>query len=72
MQEMYQNFEEGEEWQLPDERDPFTESENTEILIGCVDVYLESIGYMVRCISLFVFCISDGLKSAVNFFSFLN
>ena len=23
MQEMYQNFEEGEEWQLPDERDPF-------------------------------------------------
>lgn len=47
MQEMYQNFEEGEEWRLPDERDPFTESENTEVLIGCVDVYMESIGFMV-------------------------
>lgn len=47
MQEMYQNYEEGEEWRLPDERDPFTESENTEVLIGCVDVYMESIGFMI-------------------------
>jgi hypothetical protein len=47
MQEMYQDFEEGEDWELPDERDPFTESDSTEIMIGCVEVYLESIGYMV-------------------------
>ena len=48
MQEMYQNFEEGEEWELPDERDPFTESDSTEVMIGCVEVYLDSIGYLVR------------------------
>ena len=48
MQEMYQNYEDGEEWMLPDERDPFTESQDTEVLIGCVDVYLESIGFLVR------------------------
>ena len=47
MQEMYQDFEEGEDWELPDERDPFTESDNTEVMIGCVEVCLESIGYMV-------------------------
>ena len=47
MQEMYQNYEEEVDWELPDERDPFTESDNTEVMIGCVEVYLESIGYMV-------------------------
>ncbi|CAB3985233.1 kinesin KIF28P [Paramuricea clavata] len=47
MQEMYQDFEEGEDWKLPDERDPFTESDSTEVMIGCVEVYLESIGYMI-------------------------
>ena len=47
MQEMYQNFEEGEEWELPDERDPFTELDTADVMIGCVEVYLESIGYMV-------------------------
>ena len=52
MQEMYQNFEEGEEWELPDERDPFTELDTAEVMIGCVEVYLESIGYMVCAIYL--------------------
>ena len=47
MQEMYENFEEGEEWQLPDERDPFTEAADTEVMIGCVEVSMQSLGYMV-------------------------
>ena len=47
MQEMYRYHEEGHEWDLPDELDPFMESETTEVLIGCVEVYLESICYMV-------------------------
>lgn len=48
MQEMYENYEEGEDWQLPDERDPFTESPDTEIFIGCVEVSMQSLGYVVR------------------------
>ncbi|XP_046846785.1 kinesin-like protein KIF28P, partial [Xenia sp. Carnegie-2017] len=48
MQEMYRYHEEGHEWDLPDELDPFIESETTEVLIGCVEVYLESICYMVK------------------------
>ena len=47
MQEMYENYEEGEEWRLPDERDPFTEAAGTEVMIGCVEVSMQSLGYVV-------------------------
>ncbi|XP_041460234.1 kinesin-like protein KIF28P isoform X3 [Lytechinus variegatus] len=48
MQEMYQNFAEGSDWQLPDEKDPFTEPLNTNVQIGVVNVYLQSIAYMIE------------------------
>lgn len=48
MQEMYQNFQEGEDWQLPDEKDPFTESPDTEVFIGSSHVYLQSIAYLIE------------------------
>ncbi|EDV28301.1 uncharacterized protein TRIADDRAFT_53800 [Trichoplax adhaerens] len=47
MQEMYQNYIEGEDWTLPDERDPFTESASTDIFIGTTMVYLESLSYLI-------------------------
>ncbi|EDO44751.1 predicted protein, partial [Nematostella vectensis] len=47
MEEMYENYEEGEEWRLPDERDPFTESPDAQVMIGCVDVSMESLGYVL-------------------------
>lgn len=47
MQEMYQDYEDGDDWQLPDEKDPFTESPDAESLIGCVEVSMQSLGYVV-------------------------
>ncbi|KXJ25651.1 Kinesin-like protein KIF1A [Exaiptasia diaphana] len=47
MQEMYSNYEEGEDWALPDERDPFTESPDVDFMIGCVEVSMESLGYVL-------------------------
>ena len=47
MQEMYSNYEDGEEWALPDERDPFTESPDGDFMVGCVEVSMESLGYVV-------------------------
>ncbi|XP_071509131.1 kinesin-like protein KIF28 [Diadema antillarum] len=48
MQEMYQNFAEGSDWQLPDEKDPFTEPLDTKVQIGVVNVYLQSLAYMIE------------------------
>ncbi|PIK46734.1 putative kinesin-like protein KIF28P [Apostichopus japonicus] len=48
MQEMYQNFQEGEDWQLPDEKDPFTESPDTQVQIGSAHVYLQSLAYLIE------------------------
>ena len=47
MDEMYENFEDGDDWQLEDEKDPFTESPDVESLIGCVVVPMQSLGYVV-------------------------
>ena len=47
MQEMFQDYEDGDDWQLPDEKDPFTESPDAETLIGCVEVSMQSLGYVV-------------------------
>lgn len=48
MDEMYENYEDGDDWQLEDEKDPFTESRDVESLIGCVAVPMQSLGYVVR------------------------
>lgn len=47
MQEMFQDYEDGDDWQLPDEKDPFTEDPDAESLIGCVEVSMQSLGYVL-------------------------
>ncbi|XP_038058147.1 kinesin-like protein KIF28P [Patiria miniata] len=48
MQEMYQNYTEGEDWKLPDEKNPFTEPPDQEVLIGTVNVYMQSLAYLIE------------------------
>ncbi|XP_070565342.1 kinesin-like protein KIF28P isoform X2 [Ptychodera flava] len=49
MQEMYQNFIEGDkDWDVEKEKDPFWEHPDTEALIGYVHVYLQSLAYMIE------------------------
>ncbi|XP_067143109.1 kinesin-like protein KIF28 [Centruroides vittatus] len=48
MKEMFQNYEAGEEWDLPDEQDPFTEDSEVEVMIGCVQVFLQPLAYRVE------------------------
>eukprot|EP00795_Rhopilema_esculentum_P014434 gene14434-5491_t len=48
MQEMYEDFEGGESWDVPAERDPFVESPETECLIGTAEVYLKCVAYMIE------------------------
>ena len=49
MQEMYQNFAEGDpKWDLPKQKDPFWEDPSTEVMIGTVHVYLQSLAYMIE------------------------
>ncbi|XP_064648285.1 kinesin-like protein KIF28P isoform X2 [Lineus longissimus] len=48
MQEMYQNYVQGGEWDVPRDQDPFWEPVDTDLLIGSVHVYLQSIGYLIE------------------------
>ncbi|ELU00840.1 hypothetical protein CAPTEDRAFT_171489 [Capitella teleta] len=49
MQEMYQNYVEGDQdWNRPKESDPFWEDPNAEVFLGSVHVYLQSLAYMVE------------------------
>ncbi|VDK53767.1 unnamed protein product [Anisakis simplex] len=49
MQEMYQNFVEGDtDWDVPKERDPFYEPPESDVLIGFSTVYLQSLAYLVE------------------------
>jgi hypothetical protein len=48
MQEMYQNYVEDLEWDVPPEKDPFMEASETETMIGSVHVYLQSLGYNIE------------------------
>ncbi|XP_050706833.1 kinesin-like protein KIF28 isoform X2 [Eriocheir sinensis] len=48
MKEMYQKYEDEDEWQKPDEEDPFKESLDTEVHIGTVQVNLQPIAYNVE------------------------
>ena len=49
MKEMYNSYEEEEDdWDVPEEKDPFCEDLNQEVLIGQVQVFLQPIAYMVE------------------------
>uniref|UniRef100_A0A914ZNN9 Kinesin-like protein n=2 Tax=Parascaris univalens TaxID=6257 RepID=A0A914ZNN9_PARUN len=49
MQEMYQNFmEEDNDWDAPEDRDPFYEPPESEILVGSSTVYLQSLAYLIE------------------------
>ncbi|XP_063964719.1 kinesin-like protein KIF28P [Lytechinus pictus] len=49
MQEMYQNFTDGDkDWDVEQNKDPFWEPPDTEVLIGCVHVYLQSLAYLIE------------------------
>ncbi|KAH6931565.1 hypothetical protein HPB50_025262 [Hyalomma asiaticum] len=48
MKEMYSKYENGEQWEVDEERDPFLEDPNTEVRIGTVQVYLQPLAYMVE------------------------
>lgn len=48
MQEMYDNFQEGDEWDLPAEKDPFVDDYEAEFHIGSVKVWLKSLAYMIE------------------------
>ncbi|XP_052103729.1 kinesin-like protein KIF28P isoform X1 [Mytilus californianus] len=46
MQEMYQNYIEGDDdWDLPQEKDPFWEPADTELLLGTVHLHLMSVAH---------------------------
>ncbi|KAH9368829.1 hypothetical protein HPB48_004328 [Haemaphysalis longicornis] len=47
MKEMYNKHENGEEWEVDEDRDPFLEDPNSEVRIGTVQVYLQPLAYMV-------------------------
>ena len=47
MNEMYEDFQEGNPWNPPEERDPFMESCDTQCLIGVAQVYVQCIAYLV-------------------------
>ncbi|KAK0427687.1 hypothetical protein QR680_010367 [Steinernema hermaphroditum] len=49
MQEMYQNFVEGDtHWNMSSDRDPFYEPPEAEVIIGYTNVYLQSLAYMIE------------------------
>jgi len=48
MKEMYNNYEDEDDWDLPEEKDPFQEDLNQEICIGTAQVFLQPIAYMVE------------------------
>ncbi|EDO42435.1 predicted protein, partial [Nematostella vectensis] len=48
MQEMYQNYVEGEDWDKPQELDPFWEDDETDVMIGRAIVYLQFLAYKIE------------------------
>ncbi|XP_037069265.1 kinesin-like protein KIF28P isoform X2 [Pollicipes pollicipes] len=48
MQEMYGNFEDDDDWDLPESQDPFRESPDTEVLLGTCQVFLQPIAFQVE------------------------
>jgi len=48
MQEMYNNFVDGDEqWDMPEQNDPFWEAADTEVLIGTVHLFLQSLAFKI-------------------------
>ncbi|XP_066301763.1 kinesin-like protein KIF28 isoform X1 [Branchiostoma lanceolatum] len=48
MQEMYQNYVEGDaNWDVEKDKDPFWEPSDSEVLVGSVHVYLQSLAYLI-------------------------
>jgi len=47
MKEMYSNYEDEDDWDVPKEKDPF-EEENREVMIGSVNVFLQPMAYRVE------------------------
>lgn len=56
MQEMFEDFQNGEPVEVPGERDPFLESRDVECLIGTAEVYLLSLTYQVN--SFYIYCVN--------------
>ncbi|KAH9524310.1 Kinesin-like protein kif28p [Bulinus truncatus] len=48
MQEMYQTYLDGENWELPKEKDPFDEDYSADFHIGSVKVWMQSLAYMIE------------------------
>ncbi|XP_066989396.1 kinesin-like protein KIF28 [Macrobrachium rosenbergii] len=48
MKEMYNNYEDDDDWDRPEEEDPFQESLDTEIHIGTVQIILQPLAYNVE------------------------
>ncbi|KAI0212276.1 Kinesin-like protein KIF28P [Lamellibrachia satsuma] len=49
IQKMYQSYMDGDEyWDLPKDKDPFWEDPNTEVCLGSIVVYLQSLAYMME------------------------
>ncbi|XP_047482876.1 kinesin-like protein KIF28P isoform X3 [Penaeus chinensis] len=48
MKEMYTNYEDDDEWEKPEEEDPFQESLDTEIRIGTAQVILQPLAHSIE------------------------
>lgn len=48
MQEHYNNFVDGEKWEVPKEKDPFWEPLDQEELVGVAHVFLQSLSYLIE------------------------
>lgn len=48
MKEMYQNYESGDKWDLPLEKDPFYDDPDIECLIGTAQVFLQPLAYLIE------------------------
>lgn len=48
MREIYNSYDNGEEFEPPPESDPFLEDPELQCLIGCVQVYLQPLAFMVE------------------------
>ncbi|KHJ78423.1 hypothetical protein OESDEN_21956 [Oesophagostomum dentatum] len=47
MQEMYENKQDGEEWNMPKDRDPFYEAPDSKSFLGSAIVFLQPLAYLM-------------------------
>ncbi|KAL4229280.1 hypothetical protein ACF0H5_012320 [Mactra antiquata] len=48
MSEMFDKYEDGKDWQLPQDKDPFYDDPAAHTQIGCVKMWLQSLSYMLE------------------------